>query len=58
MNSILWQDLEERNTSSSYSPDDFGFPKVQYENPNKPINEKEARANLERILGSSVPVQF
>lgn len=56
---MLWEDLQSKNSSSPYSPDDFnGLFKEQNEHPNKPINEKEARKNLERILGSSVPVQF
>jgi hypothetical protein len=56
LQTLLWKNLEEQNSSSSYSPDDFT--KVQKDNPNKPINEKEARANLERILGKDVPVTF
>ena len=56
---ILDEELKKRNSSAGRIDDLLeGFFKHQQGTPKKYINEAEARKNLERILGKSVPVQF
>lgn len=58
--SMLQQQLENGGDASSNALDSMlsGFYKEQNSSTTNPINEKEARKNLERILGKNVPVKF
>lgn len=58
LNTLLAQALENANTTTLLDDQIEGFFKEYQESPNVPIDEKKARANLERILGSDVPVKF